>query len=189
MVTGQRAVFIDRDGTLIKPYPGRPANNPDEVELIPGAALGLKLLKQSGYKLIVVTNQGGIGLGHLTQFTLGLMHQRMDELIEKEAGTTIDGYYYCPHAPKADCQCRKPKPKMILDASQDFNIDLSKSYMVGDDVRDMEAGRAAEVFKNYMVVSDRYQENSIADAVFFTFYLAAKRITSEETIEHGEGAK
>ncbi|MCI6890815.1 MAG: D-glycero-beta-D-manno-heptose 1,7-bisphosphate 7-phosphatase [Treponema sp.] len=147
----QKAVFIDRDGTINK------ANGfitkPEDFELIPGVAEAIKKINKSGYLAIVVTNQPVIARGDCTFEELALIHAKMETELGKE-GAFIDGLYFCPHHTdkgfpgerpeyKCNCECRKPKPGLLLQAAADFNIDISQSYMVGDGKNDVEAGKAA----------------------------------------------
>lgn len=147
----QKAVFLDRDGTINK-YKGF-MRDIDEFELIPGVAKAIKKINSSGYLCIVVTNQPVIARGEVTYEQLDEIHNKMETLLGLE-GAYIDGLYYCPHHPhkgyegeipelKIECDCRKPKPGMLLNAAKDFNIDLSRSYMVGDGENDIKAGNAA----------------------------------------------
>lgn len=149
----QRAIFLDRDGTINK-YVGF-LRNIEDFELIDGVAEAIKLINQSGYLAIVVTNQPVIARGEVTWEELNEIHRKMATLLGKE-GAYIDGIYICPHHPdkgfegerpeyKIDCDCRKPKPGLLLKAAENFNIDLSQSYMIGDSDRDVEAGRNAQV--------------------------------------------
>ena len=159
----QKAIFLDRDGTINK-YVGF-LRNIDDFELIEGVAEAIKLINQSGYLAIVVTNQPVIARGEVTWDELNEIHKKMATLLGKE-GAYVDGIYICPHHPdkgfegerpeyKIDCDCRKPKPGLLLQAAKDFNIDLSESYMIGDSRRDVEAGKNAGVKK-----SIRVEENS-----------------------------
>ena len=147
----QKAVFLDRDGTINK-YKGF-MRDIDEFELIPGVAKAIKKINSSGYLCIVVTNQPVIARGEVTYEQLDEIHNKMETLLGLE-GAYIDGLYYSPHHPhkgyegeipelKIECDCRKPKPGMLLNAAKDFNIDLSRSYMVGDGENDIKAGNAA----------------------------------------------
>ena len=147
----QKAVFLDRDGTINK-YVGF-LRHPNELELLPGAAEAIRKINASGYLAIVVTNQPVIARGEVTVEQLDEIHDKLETLLGQE-GAYLDAIYYCPHHPdkgfpgeipelKIDCDCRKPKPGMLLKAAEDFNIDLTQSWMIGDDERDMEAGRAA----------------------------------------------
>ena len=149
----QRAIFLDRDGTINK-YVGF-LRNIDDFELIDGAAEAIKQINQSGYLAIVVTNQPVIARGEVSWDELNEIHRKMATLLGKE-GAYLDGIYICPHHPdkgfegerpeyKIDCDCRKPKPGLLLKAAKDFNIDLSQSYMIGDSDRDVEAGQNAGV--------------------------------------------
>ena len=147
----QKAIFLDRDGTLNK-YVGF-LRKEEEFELIDGVAEAVKKINHSGYLAIVITNQPVIARGEVTFEGLQTIHNKMETLLGKE-GAYLDGIYFCPHHPhkgyegevpelKIDCDCRKPKPGMLLKAADDFNIDLSQSYMVGDGENDIKAGMAA----------------------------------------------
>ena len=147
----QKAVFLDRDGTINK-YVGF-LRNINDFELIDGVAEAIKKINASGYLAIVVTNQPVIARGEVTFDELEQIHNKMETLLGIE-GAYVDAIYYCPHHPhkgyegerpelKFDCDCRKPKPGMLLKAAEDFNIDLSKSWMVGDGENDIKAGKAA----------------------------------------------
>lgn len=147
----QKAIFLDRDGTINK-YVGF-LRKEEEFELLPGVAEAVKKINKSGYLAIVVTNQPVIARGEVTFEGLETIHNKMETLLGME-GAYLDGVYFCPHHPhkgyegevvelKIDCDCRKPKPGMLLKAAEDFNIDLSQSYMVGDGENDVKAGVAA----------------------------------------------
>lgn len=147
----QKAVFLDRDGTINK-YVGF-LKNIDEFDLIDGISTAIKRINRSGYLCIVVTNQPVIARGEVTFLELENIHNKMETLLGLE-GAYIDGLYFCPHHPhkgyegevaelKIDCDCRKPKPGMLLKAAKDFNIDLASSWMVGDGENDVKAGLAA----------------------------------------------
>lgn len=144
------AIFLDRDGTLIEDvgYPSRP----EQIRILAGVARALVRLAGAGYKLIVVTNQSGIARGILTEDDLNRFHQALDEQLEL-LGSRLDAYYSCPHLPdpaaavREDlavvCDCRKPKPGLILQAAQDLELDLAASWTVGDKWRDIACGQAA----------------------------------------------
>lgn len=147
----QKAIFLDRDGTINK-YVGF-LRIIDDFELIEGVSDAIKMINQSGYLAIVVTNQPVIARGEVTWEELYEMHKKMETLLGKD-GAYIDGVYICPHHPdkgfdgerpeyKFDCDCRKPKPGLLLQAAKDFNIDLSQSIMIGDSDNDMKAGENA----------------------------------------------
>lgn len=155
----QKAIFLDRDGT-INVYKGF-LTKAEDFELIPGAAEAIKLINRSGYLVIVVSNQPVIARGDCTFEELQTIHNRMETLLGKE-GAFIDAIYYCPHHPdkgfegehpdyKFDCNCRKPKPGLLLQAAKDWNIDLNKSYMIGDSERDVLAGNAAGCKQSYLI--------------------------------------
>ena len=159
----QKAIFLDRDGTINK-YVGF-LRNIDDFELIEGVAEAIKLINQSGYLAIVVTNQPVIARGEVTWEELNEIHKKMAILLGKE-GAYVDGIYICPHHPdkgfegerpeyKIDCDCRKPKPGLLFQAAKDFNIDLSESYMIGDSHRDVEAGENARVKKSIKVEENK----------------------------------
>lgn len=147
----QKAVFLDRDGTINK-YVGF-LRKIDQFELLPGVADAIRKINASGYLCIVVTNQPVIARGEVTVPELEEIHRKMETLLGLE-GAYLDGLYYCPHHPhkgyagevpelKIECSCRKPKSGMLLKAAEDFNIDLGKSWMVGDGENDILAGRNA----------------------------------------------
>ena len=147
----QKAIFLDRDGTINK-YVGF-LRNINEFELLDGAADAIKKINASGYLAIVVTNQPVIARGEVSFEELERIHNKMETLLGKE-GAYLDAIYFCPHHPhkgyegerpelKFDCNCRKPKPGMLLKAAQDFNIDLAQSWMVGDGENDIKAGQNA----------------------------------------------
>lgn len=155
----QKAIFLDRDGTINK-YVGF-LTNPEQFVLIPGVADAIRMINMSGYLAIVVTNQPVIARGECTWEELLAIHDKMETELGKD-GAFIDAIYVCPHHPdkgfegerpeyKGDCDCRKPKPGLILHAAKDFNIDLSLSYMIGDSERDIEAGRSAGC-KNFFLI-------------------------------------
>ncbi len=145
-----QAVFLDRDNTLIAN--DGDLGDPQEVRLLDGVAEGLKSLREAGYRLIIVTNQGGVARGVFTEDDVDSVHQRIAALVDETAETeqVIDRFYYCPYHPDAtiedyrrDHPWRKPHPGMLLQAAKDMDLDLSRCWMIGDQGRDIEAGRAA----------------------------------------------
>lgn len=174
-------VFLDRDGTLVKAFEGRPANTVEEIELLPGVPEGMIELKQAGLRTVMVSNQGGIGLGYMTIDVLKAMNERLNDLLILAKAPSIDAFYWCAHAPREGCECRKPRPGMFIRAQEDLQIDLSASYMVGDDVRDMEAAVCAGIRWPLMVVSDRYQDTPVARMIFPSFKDAAHTIAMLES--------
>lgn len=155
----QKAIFLDRDGTINK-YVGF-LTKPEQFELIPGVADAVKMINKSGYLAIVVTNQPVIARGECTWEELRAIHDKMETELGRD-GAFIDAIYVCPHHPdkgfdgerpeyKKDCDCRKPKPGLMLQAAKDLNIDLSLSYMIGDSERDIEAGRIAGCKDSFLI--------------------------------------
>ncbi len=147
----QKAVFLDRDGT-VNEYVGF-LRKAEDFRLLPGVAEAIKEIHKKGYLVIIVTNQPVIARGEVTLEGLDEIHRKMETLLGLE-GAFVDGLYFCPHHPdkgfegerpeyKIVCDCRKPKPGMLLKAATDFNIDLSQSWMVGDGRNDVEAGKNA----------------------------------------------
>lgn len=147
----QKAIFLDRDGTINK-YVGF-LKRAEQFELLPRVSEAVKLINDSGYLAIVVTNQPVIARGEVTIEELRAIHNKMETLLG-EQGAYIDALYYCPHHPdkgfegeipelKIDCVCRKPKPGMLLKAAKDYHIDLKNSWIVGDGENDVKAGKAA----------------------------------------------
>jgi histidinol-phosphate phosphatase family protein len=135
-------VFLDRDGTIIEDqdYPG----DPDGVRLLPGAALAIAKLNSTGLPVIVITNQSGIARGLITHEQYVAVQGRMEDLL-LAAGARVTATYFCPHGPETapPCDCRKPRPGLYRQAAEDHEIDLSRSFYVGDRVRDVAAGIAA----------------------------------------------
>jgi D,D-heptose 1,7-bisphosphate phosphatase len=165
----QKAVFLDRDGTLNK-YVGF-LRTADEFELLPGAAEAVKMINKSGYLAIVVTNQPVIARGECSWEELQKIHNKMETELGKE-GAFLDGIYVCPHHKdkgfegerpeyKFDCDCRKPKAGLFLQAAKDFNIDLSQSIMIGDSDRDVEAGKNAGCCVNIRIAPDMSLRNTV----------------------------
>ena len=167
----QKAVFLDRDGTINK-YVGF-LRRTDEFELLPGVAEAIKAINKSGYLAIVVTNQPVIARGECTWDELERIHDKMETELGKE-GAFVDAVYVCPHHPdkgfegerleyKFDCDCRKPKVGLFLQAANDFNIDLTQSIMVGDSDRDVEAGENAGC--KYSLFVETNDGNSLVETI------------------------
>ena len=158
----QKAIFLDRDGTLNK-YVGF-LKDIDDFELLPGVSEAIKKINESGYLAIVITNQPVIARGDVTFDELQQIHNKMETLLGND-GAYVDSIYYCPHHPdkgfegevkelKIDCDCRKPKPGLIYKAIQDFNIDLSESWMIGD--TEVNQKLAENLGLKYRIVSEEY---------------------------------
>lgn len=136
-----RAVFLDRDGVINRgAAAGEYITEADDFQLLPGVADAIAELEQAGFLVIVVTNQRAIARGHLTEDGLAAIHSRMQRLLAA-AGASLAGIYYCPH--EGGCECRKPKPGMLLRAAQDHKLNLADSWMVGDSDTDVAAGQSA----------------------------------------------
>ena len=125
----KKAIFLDRDNTLIEDEGY--IHKPEKVKLLPGVGEGLKLLKKLGYLLIVVSNQSGIGRGYFKEEDFHKVNSRLQELL-KSYGVQIDDFFFCPHKPEDNCNCRKPKTGMIEKASKKWNINVKESYVIGD---------------------------------------------------------
>ncbi len=138
-----RAVFLDRDGVINRKAPeGKYITAWEEVEFLPGVGDALRDLKQSGFLLIIVTNQSAVSRDELSVDALESIHRKMLLHLAGQ-GAAVDAIYYCPHDRNANCQCRKPMPNMLVQAAEEHGIDLSQSWMVGDAATDIQAGRAA----------------------------------------------
>ena len=124
--------------------PGAYVRSWDEFRFLPGARAGLRLLREAGYLLIVITNQRGIGRGLMSETDLAAVHARMQaELVR--AGAGVDAIFHCPHDIAEQCDCRKPRPGMLTRALRSFAVDPERSWVVGDSLSDLEAGRAAGI--------------------------------------------
>lgn len=172
----QKAIFLDRDGTINK-YVGF-LRDINDFELLPGVAEAIRKINASGYLAIVVTNQPVIARGEVTFDQLQEIHNKMETLLGQE-GAYLDAIYFCPHHPdkgfegevselKVDCDCRKPKPGMLLKAAEDFNIDLRQSWMVGDGKNDIEAGKNAGCHTALIGMENFGQEKTVDSLLEFT---------------------
>lgn len=180
----QKAVFLDRDGTInvLKGY----ITKAEEIELLPSAAEAVKIFNRLGYLSIVITNQPVIARGECTEKELRNIHNRLESLLGEE-GAYIDGIYYCPHHPdkgfeneipelKINCNCRKPSPGLILKAAEDFNIDLSQSYMVGDSEKDVLAAENAGCTPVMLSANNKSNNKT---QVYDSLYSFAKQLKSQ----------
>jgi D-glycero-D-manno-heptose 1,7-bisphosphate phosphatase len=155
------AVFLDRDGTLVREVDYLRA--PAELELLAVGA-GLRALAEAGFALVLVTNQSGVARGYLDEETLAAIHSRLAELLARE-GVALEGVEYCPHHPehgappyRADCDCRKPRPGMLLRAAERLGLDLARSWTIGDSERDLLAGEAAGLRGGVLVRTGKGEE-------------------------------
>jgi D-glycero-D-manno-heptose 1,7-bisphosphate phosphatase len=177
LIIMQRAVFLDRDGTIVEDIGY--LHEREKIRFLPGAISAIKLLNQNHLNVIVITNQAGVARGFYTEETVTALHKYiLDTLAEQDA--VIDAFYYCPHhiegiveKYRKACYCRKPNPGMIEKAANDLNIDLKESFVIGDNIKDIEAGQRAgcrtillagkpsvdardSLFKPHYVASDLY---------------------------------
>ncbi|MEC5423949.1 HAD family hydrolase [Virgibacillus sp. C22-A2] len=173
-----RAMFLDRDGVINEVLSDRVkfVNVPENFYLLDGVGEAIKLFNDKGFKVFVVTNQGGIGLGFMMESALHIVHNKMEEDLAA-FGARIDDIAYCPHKPHAKCACRKPKPQMIIDLAEKHDIDLAKSYMVGDREPDIEAGKEAGT--TTILVGDRKESKVEADKIFPDLLAVAKWIVKK----------
>jgi len=172
--TKQKCVFLDRDGTINVLIENSFVTKPEQFKLIDGVAEAIKKINSMGYLAIVITNQPVIARGEVDFQTLDLIHMKMETDLGK-SGAYLDDLFFCPHHPakgfmgerpeyKIECDCRKPKPGMILEAAKKYNIDLAHSYMVGDNMRDINAGKAAGC-KTALIIDPQTekQESAVTD--------------------------
>ena len=179
------AVFLDRDGTLN--IERDLVRTPDELSLIDGTGAALKALQKQGYALIVVTNQSAIARGTLSVDELDKIHESLAERLALE-GVSLDGIYYCPHHPtegapplRMICECRKPAPGMLKEAARAHDLDLTRSWMIGDNISDIEAGERAGA-QSLLVLTgkgQRFAEQLSSDRVVEDLSAAAKKIIAE----------
>lgn len=144
-------VFLDRDGTL-NPDPGY-IGSPDQFELFPGVAAALARLTRAGARLVVVTNQSGVGRGLFSSVDLDAIHAKLRRLLH-DAGASVDAIYVCPHHPDERCRCRKPETGMVDQAVRELGIDLSRSYLIGDHAKDMELAKRVGAKRVWVTTSE-----------------------------------
>ncbi len=162
-----KACFLDRDGVVIEDADY--ISDPELVHLIPGAAEAVNLFHAAGYLVILVSNQSGIARGYFTEAQLRQVEARINEKLS-EQGAVLDGAYYCRHHTKGivpefsvDCDCRKPKPGLLLQAAAEHGIDLSRSFIIGDKVSDTEAGFRAGCARACLVRTGHGQEEILPE--------------------------
>ncbi|MHB8164938.1 MAG: D-glycero-beta-D-manno-heptose 1,7-bisphosphate 7-phosphatase [Methanoregula sp.] len=139
------AVFLDRDGVITQDPPHY-AHRIDQVQIIPGSGEAIRLLNEAGFLIIVVSNQSGVARGYYDEKDVTIFNEEMKRQLSRD-NAYVDAIYYCPHHPEAvvaeyrqSCSCRKPNPGMLLKAAEQYNIDLSRSFLVGDKISDILAG-------------------------------------------------
>lgn len=182
-----KAVFVDKDGTLVEDVPYNV--NPKKLRLTDGAIEGLRLLRQHGFLIIVVSNQAGIARGYFNEAALKRILTALQERLARH-GLRVDGYFFCPHHPdgivpeySTACECRKPAPGMIMAAAEQYGIDLTQSWMIGDILDDIEAGHRAGC-KTVLINNGNETEWKLSNArlptlIVNTLQHAAKRIVRE----------
>jgi len=132
-----KTVFVDRDG-VINQERSDYVKSISELEIYPNVAKNIKLLKDAGFLVVVITNQSAVNRGIITHEMINQIHNSIQDHLKKY-GTFLDGFYYCPHTPDENCNCRKPKPGLLQKAILELNIDLNSSWMIGDSDSDIEA--------------------------------------------------
>jgi len=159
-------VFLDRDGTLIEER--NYLSKLEAVAFISGSEAAVARLNRAGVKVVVISNQSGVGRGYFTEAFVQLTHETLRaQLAEHEAH--IDAFYYCPHAPEVECECRKPKLGMLEQAARDFKMEL-RGVMIGDRVSDLQAGENAGLLR--VLVRTGYGESTIAEGKFCADFVA-----------------
>ncbi|WP_035588853.1 D-glycero-alpha-D-manno-heptose-1,7-bisphosphate 7-phosphatase [Hippea jasoniae] len=172
-----KAVFLDRDGTIIEDV--NYLSRLEDVKLIKGTNEAIELLKNNGYKVIVVSNQSGVGRGYFTESFVRKTHEYINTLLNNK----IDAFYFCPHKPEDNCSCRKPKTGMIDEAVKHFNIDKENSFVIGDKESDVELGINAGITP-ILVLSGygrQYKDSTKAELIFENLYEAAKWICQKDS--------
>ena len=175
-VRAQKTIFLDRDGTLIEEVDF--LSRIEDLKLFPFTRRAVELVRSNGFRLIVITNQSGIGRGLFDEEAMHAIHRQ----IQRELNDAIDAFYFCPHLPDAGCTCRKPRSGMIESATHDFDIDLQRSWIVGDKALDVEIGRnshlrSALVLTGYGSVHQASLEFT-PDVVAENLLVAAQKIVS-----------
>lgn len=161
----RRAILLDRDGTVCDEIGY--LDDVERLRVLPGSARAIAALSAAGFQTVLVTNQSGVARGKFSESLVGEVHERLRALLA-EQGARLDGVYYCPHHPRGevqtyrqDCGCRKPRPGMLLRARDEMGIDLESSYVVGDHLRDVEAG--LRVGATPILVRTGFGEEQLAD--------------------------
>ena len=166
-----RLVFVDRDGVINRDSDAY-IKSVDEWQALPGSLEAIAELTAAGFKVVVVTNQSGIGRKLFSEATLAEIHAAMTRAVEA-AGGKIAGIYYCPHRPDEACECRKPKPKLLLDAAADFAVPIAETTFIGDKASDVGAAMAAGA--RPVLVGTRTASAEFPDVLRFTDLAAAVR--------------
>lgn len=174
----KKIALIDRDGIINKrPLKARYIKNWKQFKFLPGAIKSMGLLKRHGFKLILISNQAGIGRGLMTEKDLQKIHENMQKAL-KEKNADLDAIYYCPHSWEDNCECRKPKPGMILRAANDLSFDITKAVFIGDDERDVQTGKNAGC--KTILISRGNAANSSPDMICKSFEQAAELLANHK---------
>jgi D-glycero-D-manno-heptose 1,7-bisphosphate phosphatase len=176
-----RAAFLDRDGVInSRPPEHAYVRHPDQLDLIPGAAEAVQLLREGGFVPVVVSNQRGVARGLVTHATLRAIEEKI-----RAGGIPIERFYYCPHGRDTGCDCRKPRPGLLLKAAKDLDLELGQSVMIGDAESDISAGRAAGCFTVRVGPS---RTETAAEALVETLLEAAILLTAKAPPQAGTAA-
>ncbi len=155
----KRALFLDRDGTIIED-PGY-LSKVEQIKFLPGVLEKIRILKQKGLLIFIVTNQSGIGRGYFSESQLMLIHDGLTSMMTK-AGAAVDSIAYCPHAPGDKCACRKPSPQMVVELAEQFNVDLGESFFLGDKLSDVLTGKNAGC-KTVLILNNKAHHELCSD--------------------------
>lgn len=173
-----KAIFLDRDGTINAGIPKyERVDSPEKVEILPNVIEGLRILSGLDYLLFFVTNQAGLAEGLITRQDFDAINNKVLELIEP-SGVVITETYVCPHGEGAECNCRKPKPQMLLDAAKKYDVDLTQSWMVGDRLTDIHTGINTGT-KTILVQTGSIMDAPEADFVAADLLVAAQYIAQK----------
>lgn len=193
MLAKRKAAFIDRDGVINEER--NYVHRIEDFVLLPGVAKALTLLRDAGYRLIVVTNQAGIARGYYDIHAMNRLHEHLRSRLAAE-GVDLDAIYFCPHHPEGnveglniECECRKPSPGMLLQAAQEFNLDLAVSVIIGDKTSDIAAGKRAGVGFSILVESGhkidpkaRFEADLVKpDLLHAAIFLVSREFSSKST--------
>lgn len=170
-----QAVFLDRDGTIAEDVGY--CCSPDDFKLFPGTVKAIRMLNKNDFKVILITNQSGIGRGYFTEETLTRIHDKMMEDFAR-LKVHVDDIYYCPHHPDDNCDCRKPKPKLVLQAAREHDIDLKRSFVIGDQMKDVELGKAVGC-KTILIQAQPPRNESVTPDAVVPDLLEAARVILE----------
>jgi D-glycero-D-manno-heptose 1,7-bisphosphate phosphatase len=166
-------IVLDRDGTIVidRHY----LSDPADLEFMPGAAESLRWLHENGYRLVIVTNQSGVGRGMFSLDHLNKIHGRLIEMV-RSAGARLEGIYYCPHTPENGCSCRKPAPGLLIQAAFELGFDPSSAVVVGDKLTDIEFGKQAGAITILLATSPPPPNSVMPD------YIASNLLEATRTI-------